>query len=349
MKTLYILLLVFFTNFVAGQKKEIFRDDFNNNLNRWSEAKETYTERFFRGGQYYIINSDTQKLSWNSVTIPIDTNENFIIETAVSLNWEKEGGAYLIFGGDRNSGNFHAVQILNIKGKNSFFVGKMIDGQWTGIWKNPRLKNFGQLNKLEVRKKNNKLHFYLNDSLIYSKDFEAFFGNETGVGCSSPQNISYDYLTVKQDRQTSGNTYVYETNRVNNDYRIAKTEIKLSNNGGVYEVPVELNGVLKIDFIFDSGASEVSISPDIALTLIRTGTIKESDWLPGAYYKFADGSRAKSARFKLKSVKIGEKIAYDVECSISNSLDAPMLLGQSVLKKFGKYTFDYSSNKLIIE
>ena len=53
--------------------------------------------------------------------------------------------------------------------------------------------------------------------------------------------------------------------------------------------------------------------------------------------------------FKLHSVKIGNKIIYDVECSISNSLDAPMLLGQSVLKKFGKYTIDYTSNKLIIQ
>ena len=79
------------------------------------------------------------------------------------------------------------------------------------------------------------------------------------------------------------------------------------------------------------------------------GTIKENDWLPGAYYTFADGTTAKSMRFKLKSVKIGDKVVYDVTCSISNSLDAPMLLGQSVLSKFGSYTFDYKNGKLIIE
>jgi uncharacterized protein (TIGR02145 family) len=125
------------------------------------------------------------------------------------------------------------------------------------------------------------------------------------------------------------------------------TEIYLKRAGGVYEVPVELNGVLKIDFVFDSGASEVSISPDVAMTLMRAKTIKESDWLPGQYYTFADGSSAKSVRFKLSSVKIGNKIIYDVNCSISNSIEAPMLLGQSALKKFGKYTFDYENEKLI--
>ena len=126
-------------------------------------------------------------------------------------------------------------------------------------------------------------------------------------------------------------------------------EIKLKKSGGVYEIPVELNGVLKINFIFDSGASDVSISPDVALTLIRTGTIEDDDWLEGQFYRFADGSQAKSMRFKLKSINVGGKIIKDVTCSISNNLEAPMLLGQSALRMFGRYTFDYSSDKLIIE
>ena len=36
-------------------------------------------------------------------------------------------------------------------------------------------------------------------------------------------------------------------------------EIKLTKNGGVYEIPVTLNNVLNIYFILDSGASDVSI------------------------------------------------------------------------------------------
>lgn len=123
-------------------------------------------------------------------------------------------------------------------------------------------------------------------------------------------------------------------------------EIKLINTGGVYEVPVVLNGVLAINVILDSGASDVSISPDVALTLLRTKTITDEDWLPGAYYQFADGSRAKSMRFKMKSVKIGNTELTDVTCSVSNSINAPMLLGQSALQKLGKYSIDYK--KMVI-
>lgn len=136
-------------------------------------------------------------------------------------------------------------------------------------------------------------------------------------------------------------------NNLNSNY--FSNRITLRKKGGVYQIPVKLNNVLDIDFIFDSGASGVSITPEIALTLIKAGTIKKSDWLEGAYYQFADGSFAKSKRFILKSVKVGNKTVYNITCRISNNLNAPMLLGQSVMEKFGKYTFDYKTNELIID
>ncbi|NLN38723.1 MAG: hypothetical protein GX155_03920 [Smithella sp.] len=125
-------------------------------------------------------------------------------------------------------------------------------------------------------------------------------------------------------------------------------DVKLIKRGGVYEVPVVLNNVLYLYLILDSGAADVSISPDVALTLIKTKTIRKQDWLKGAHYKFADGSTAKSERFNLRSLKIGNMELKNVTCSISNSIDAPMLLGQSALKKLGKYSIDYKKNILSV-
>jgi aspartyl protease family protein len=350
MKRIYfILLIINLSVLTLGQRKEIFRDDFNSNINKWSELKESDKERFFRGGQYYIVNNETGKMTWNTINVNIDQKENFIIETSIALNWQKDGSAYLVFGEDRKNMNFHCMQISKKKDHKEIYIGKKIDGEWIGVWKNAEINDFGQLNTLIIKKKGNKINYYVNAKLIHTKDFEPHFGNGVGVGCGATQNVSFDYLTVKQDKQHKTNSSVYETQRENNIESSPNTEVKLKKTGGVYEVPVELNEVLKIDFIFDSGASDVSISPDIALTLIKTGTIKENDWLPGEYYRFADGTTAKSMRFTLKSVRIGDKVVSDVTCSISNSLDAPMLLGQSVLKKFGKYTFDYKTEKLTIE
>jgi aspartyl protease family protein len=128
-----------------------------------------------------------------------------------------------------------------------------------------------------------------------------------------------------------------------NTIKIIKTE------SGLIEIPIILNDVLRINFIFDSGASEVSLSPDVALTLMRTGTISESDWLPSQTYTFADGSKAKSKRFLIKKLVIGNQTLTNIEASISNSIEAPMLIGQNVMQKLGSVTIDYDNLLLIIK
>ena len=60
------------------------------------------------------------------------------------------------------------------------------------------------------------------------------------------------------------------------------------NRWGYYALPVAINGVLTLHFILDSGATKVNIPADVALTLLRTGTITDSDFLPGATYVLAD-------------------------------------------------------------
>lgn len=125
--------------------------------------------------------------------------------------------------------------------------------------------------------------------------------------------------------------------------------VPMTKTGGVYEIPVVINGVLKLNFIFDAGASDVSISSDVALTLIRTGTVSEKDFIGTETYKFADGSTAKSKVFLIKEIQIGNKTVKNIRASISKSLNAPLLLGQSFLNKFGKVSIDYIKNVIVFE
>jgi aspartyl protease family protein len=84
------------------------------------------------------------------------------------------------------------------------------------------------------------------------------------------------------------------------------------------------------------------------MTLIKTGTVTENDWLPNQTYQFADGSTAKSRRFLLHKLLIGSHEINNIEVSISNSIEAPMLIGQNVMQKFGKITIDNENSILII-
>ena len=55
--------------------------------------------------------------------------------------------------------------------------------------------------------------------------------------------------------------------------------VPMVGDGGTFKVPVAINGQLTLDFIVDSGAADVSIPADVVLTLVRTGTLAESDFL----------------------------------------------------------------------
>ena len=46
-------------------------------------------------------------------------------------------------------------------------------------------------------------------------------------------------------------------------------EVPLVKEGGVYTVPVRINDVLTLDFVIDSGAAEVMVPADVALTLFE--------------------------------------------------------------------------------
>ena len=116
-------------------------------------------------------------------------------------------------------------------------------------------------------------------------------------------------------------------------------EIPLVKVGGVYKLPVEINGVLTLNFIHDSGAAEVNIPVDVALTLYRTGTIRDTDLLPGQRYTLANGETIDSDRFVLRSLKIGHRLVTNVTASIG-PVTSKLLLGQSFLEKLGTWGVD---------
>jgi hypothetical protein len=139
-----------------------------------------------------------------------------------------------------------------------------------------------------------------------------------------------------------------ESELIRKKYLTERSVKMIESKSGVFEIPALINNVLRIYLILDTGASEVSISPDIVLTLIKAKAINDEDWLEGGYYKFADGSIAKSQRFMIRYLKIGDFEIKNVEASISNSIEAPLLLGQSALSQLGKIQIDYKTKEFRI-
>jgi predicted aspartyl protease len=116
-------------------------------------------------------------------------------------------------------------------------------------------------------------------------------------------------------------------------------EVPLRKESGLFFVAVLINDKISLDFILDSGASDVSIPADVVLTLMRTGTITAADFKGTNTYVLADGSTVPSKTFRIKSLKVGNRVLQNVSGSLS-PVEGSLLLGQSFLGRFKSWSVD---------
>jgi clan AA aspartic protease (TIGR02281 family) len=145
-----------------------------------------------------------------------------------------------------------------------------------------------------------------------------------------------------------------------NKYRIGSAEQRgdetLNNNtsiahitkqGNSYYVPVRINDTITLPFLLDTGASDLVIPIDVALTLIRAGALKRSDFIGQTSYRMANGSEEVGDVVVLRDVRVGDHMVRNVSASITPAQGQP-LLGQSFLSKFGTVTVDYKRLILVL-
>jgi len=142
----------------------------------------------------------------------------------------------------------------------------------------------------------------------------------------------------------SGDSVAREQNRQQGGLE----SIAMTKERGVFVVPVRFNDMITLKAIFDSGASEVSVPADVVSTLIRTGTITSEDFLGQQTYVLADGSKVPSARFRIRSLKVGDKTVENVTAAIASG-EAEILLGQSFLSRFKYWSVDNERHILKLE
>jgi clan AA aspartic protease (TIGR02281 family) len=127
----------------------------------------------------------------------------------------------------------------------------------------------------------------------------------------------------------------------------SQTVIKMKREGGVSVIPCTVNG-LRLSFIFDTGAGEVSISMTEASFMLKNDYLSPDDIKGTQKYLDANGNISEGIKLILKEVEISGLKLYNVEATIVKNLKAPLLLGQSAINKLGKIQLDLQSNTLTI-
>jgi predicted aspartyl protease len=123
--------------------------------------------------------------------------------------------------------------------------------------------------------------------------------------------------------------------------------IALVKDGGTFKVPVLINGIIPLNFTVDSGAADVTIPADVVLTLTRTGTLNAGDFLGTKTYVLADGSTVPSQTFRIRKLKVGDRIIENVVGSMAD-VKGGLLLGQSFLSRFSSWSINNSRQILIL-
>jgi aspartyl protease family protein len=155
-------------------------------------------------------------------------------------------------------------------------------------------------------------------------------------GCSSkPEDVSWiddsDSYYDREEDPGEDSTVGYE-----DVIKIAYTEM----SGNTITIPVKING-MNLDMIFDTGASSTCITLAEAEYLYEKGNLTEDDILDVRKFQTADGNISIGLRINLRDVSIGDKInLHDVEALVVQNQQAPLLLGQSVMKEFREISVD---------
>lgn len=130
-------------------------------------------------------------------------------------------------------------------------------------------------------------------------------------------------------------------------YELKVEEIPFTKESGVCKVKCAING-LPLHFIFDTGATDVSISSVEATFMAKNDFLSSSDIIGKQNYQTADGNITEGTVINLKDVKLGSLHLNNIKASVVRNQAAPLLLGQSVLSKLGKIEIDNTKKVLRI-
>lgn len=171
--------------------------------------------------------------------------------------------------------------------------------------------------------------------------------------CDHPEGKKYERNQGEHKKSNNENDIETKVNASevtlpeNSKYE-SRNVLQMEVENGVRYVWIEINGI-RLRFIFDTGASSICISPAEATVLYRQGTLRKEDVLDIEYFQDATGRISEGTKINLREVKIGNMILQNVKATVVDNINAPLLLGQTVLDRFGRIEIDNENREIIFK
>jgi len=233
-----------------------------------------------------------------------------------------------------------------------FFIGKMEDAitlQDSILAAYPTSSNYydatclyALMNRLEEALK------YLRTS--FEKGYRNFIHIENDTDLDNIRNAPEFIELIEEwkdkvaEKSSETGHLIIDEDKETQRYVVKTKELK----SGVYEIPCVVND-LPLNFIFDTGASDITISSLEAAFMLKNNYLNEYDFKDRRNYRTASGDIVEGTKIRLRKIKIGDLELSNIEASVVDRQNAPLLFGQSALGKFVKITIDNKNNEIIFE
>lgn len=178
----------------------------------------------------------------------------------------------------------------------------------------------------------------------FEKGFKMFVFLDCFEATEYVRSLPEGRALIEEYRAKLGDDAEEETER-----RLAEVtvEVPFSREGDLCKVGCKVNG-LPLHFVFDTGASSVSISTVEATFMLKNGYLSREDVRGRQNYMTADGNIGEGVVVNLRRIELGTLVLEDVAATVVGSQNAPLLLGQSVLGRLGKIEIDNERQALRI-
>ncbi len=113
-------------------------------------------------------------------------------------------------------------------------------------------------------------------------------------------------------------------------------------------IPSIINGN-STDVTYIASERGLNVSLDFAMKMLKDGAITKNDFEGDVNKILSEGSIVDRAVFYVKEMRIGNKTINDVTATVMHNLTVPAMMGESVLRAFGKFRLDKDKSELIFE
>lgn len=297
------------THFLAGNYTSAI-DDYTTTITL--DTKDTYA-RYMRGRAHYIM-GDTLKANKDFQRVVEDTND--AIETVFALIFlgsheeaRHLADSILIADSVEHSERYNIACSYSMLGETELAFAALEDELKEGYVEFNHIRRDVDLIPLHGERLDSLLSIYENKVQARIRDFKG----EESVDATEEKVV----------------------------------EIPFTKTGGVTKVECTINN-LPLNFIFDTGASDVTISQVEANFMYKNGYLDSRDIVGKKTYQVATGAIAVGTTIILKQIEFGGLILRDVRASVVETQNAPLLLGQTVLQRLGKIEIDNTQRILKI-